>query len=97
MATEGFVAIDCPRANMRQVVAMNFLSTRQVAEQSSLSRATLERWIAAGKIRPSRTARVGGATVRYWTAADVERVREHKRRSYRKGRGRRRKREANVQ
>jgi predicted site-specific integrase-resolvase len=49
---------------------------------------TLRRWLAAGKIRPSRGVRLNGSTLWRWTDRDVEKLRNYKETTYRKGRGR---------
>jgi len=67
---------------------MKCLSTREVAEKVGISRATLERWLAIGKLRTPRVARVGKGTVRFWAAADVKGVLKYKQLNYCKGRGR---------
>jgi excisionase family DNA binding protein len=54
------------------------LSTEQVAKQVGIGRATLERWLASGKLKPPKTIRLGRSEFRGWTAADVERVRKFK-------------------
>ena len=53
-----------------------------------ITRVTLQRWIAAGKIRAPRPRLLGGIGFRLWTEADVSRLRKVKREIYRKGRGR---------
>jgi predicted site-specific integrase-resolvase len=40
----------------------------------NLSRMTLHRYIAAGKISPPPLKRVGGVRVRLWTGRDLKRV-----------------------
>jgi predicted site-specific integrase-resolvase len=67
---------------------MSKLSTLDVAQQADISRATLERWIASGKIRSPKMIRFGKVGFRHWTAKDLERVRRYKQENYRKGRGR---------
>lgn len=62
------------------------LSTKEVARANRIGRATLERWLATGELRPPRTVHVGEAKFRHWTDADVERVRKHKMQHYRKAR-----------
>jgi len=71
---------------------MTSLSTEQVAQKAGISRATLERWLASGKLQPPKTIRFGKSEFRDWTASDVERVRKFKQKHYRKGRGRKPKR-----
>ena len=70
---------------------MSPLSTRDVAELVGIHPITLEKWIRAKKVKPSRRVRIGGRMYRLWSQADVERVREFKRAHYRKGRGRKKK------
>ena len=48
---------------------------------------TLERWIAAGKVKPSERVRVGSQTYRLWTTRDVEKVKKYKAAHYWEGRG----------
>ena len=62
-------------------------STVQAAELLGISRQTLHRWIADGKVAPARKRKVGGVTVRIWTKKDVERVRRYKKMFYGKGKG----------
>lgn len=63
-----------------------FYTTREVAEEAGVSRATLQEWIATGQIQaPGLPA--PGLGVRMWTEADVEQVKVYKERYYRKGRG----------
>jgi excisionase family DNA binding protein len=70
---------------------MSPLSTPEVARKVGIHRVTLEKWIRAGKVKPSKRVRVGGRAFRIWTAGDVERVRKWKAAHYRKGRGRKKK------
>jgi predicted DNA-binding transcriptional regulator AlpA len=64
------------------------LSTHDVVKEVGISRATLERWLASGKLKAPKTVRFGKSEFRSWTAIDVERVRKFKQQNYRKGRGR---------
>jgi len=57
---------------------MNYLSTKEVAARAGISRGTLEKYLAAGELRPPRVMRVGRMVVRQWTQSDVDRVRRHK-------------------
>ncbi len=70
---------------------MSPLSTPEVARKVGIHRVTLEKWIRAGKVKPSKRVQVGGKAFRIWTARDVERVRKWKAAHYRKGRGRKKK------
>jgi excisionase family DNA binding protein len=67
---------------------MKYLSTKEVARKVGIGRGTLERWLTGGKLSHPRAAQIGQGSFRQWTDSDVERVREYKRRNYRKGRGR---------
>lgn len=64
------------------------LSTREVCQLVAIHKATLERWLSSGKLRPPKPFKIGGRVFRYWTERDVERVRRFKEKFYRKGRGR---------
>jgi excisionase family DNA binding protein len=64
------------------------LSTLEVAQKIGIGRATLERWLASGKLPAPKTIRFGKNEFRDWTDRDVERVRKFKQENYRKGRGR---------
>jgi excisionase family DNA binding protein len=64
------------------------LSTLDVARQIGISRATLERWIANGKVPAPKMIRFGRDEFRNWTTKAVESVRKYKQENYRKGRGR---------
>ena len=64
------------------------LSTLDVARKVGISRVTLERWLASGKLPAPKTIRFGKSEFRDWTDREVERVRKFKAANYRKGRGR---------
>lgn len=67
---------------------MKTLSTSDIVRQAGIGRATLERWLASGKLKKPKTITFGKSEFRRWTAADLERVLKFKRKNYRKGRGR---------
>jgi predicted site-specific integrase-resolvase len=67
-------------------------TTRKAAGAAGVSLATLQRWIAASKVRPPRLRIRHGRAVRLWTARDVEQLRRYKAAHYREGRGRKKKR-----
>jgi len=67
---------------------MGPLSSQQVCQLVGIHPATLERWLASGRLKPPQPIKIGGRTFRYWTQRDVERVRNFKDKFYRKGRGR---------
>ncbi len=64
------------------------LTTGEAAEAVGLHLVTLQRWIAAGKIKAPRPILIGAVGYRLWTAKDVEGLRKSKNQIYRKGRGR---------
>lgn len=63
-------------------------TTREAAAAVGITRATVQAWIAAKKIRPPKATVLGNLTVRMWGVADVNMLREAKKRLYGKGRGR---------
>lgn len=71
---------------------MKKLATGKAAKVTGISRATLQAWIAAGKVRAPRPQIVEGVAVRLWTDADLDRLLAAKEKIYRKGRGRKPKR-----
>jgi len=67
---------------------MTALSTKEVAHKVGIGRATLERWLAGGRLIGPKTVRFGKSEFRDWTDRDVERLQKYKAAHYRKGRGR---------
>ena len=67
---------------------MSPLSTREVAAIVGIHRATLEEWLSKERLKPPKLVRVGGKAYRIWGERDIERVKSHKQKFYRKGRGR---------
>ena len=67
---------------------MKTYSTGKVVKIVGIDRATLLRWLRAGKIKEPRRIRNGGVDARVWSARDVEGVKKYKAAHYRKGRGR---------
>ncbi len=55
---------------------MKTFSTVAVAKMLGISRVSLFRYMAAGKIRAPKARRIGGMLVRPWTIKDVKRVRK---------------------
>ena len=55
---------------------MKASSSREAAQKLGISLMTLQRCIATKRITPPRLQKVGGVTVRLWSASDIERVRE---------------------
>jgi predicted DNA-binding transcriptional regulator AlpA len=56
---------------------MNANSSREAAKMLGISLMTLQRYIADGNwIKAPRVQKVGGVSVRLWTARDIERARK---------------------
>ena len=55
---------------------MKTYSTLKAAQMLGISRMSLQRYIAAGKISAPKSRRLGGMLVRPWTSSDVRRVRK---------------------
>lgn len=68
---------------------MKTYTTEEAASAVKISRATLQVWIAAGKISGPPVQIVEGKAVRLWKSEDIARLRTVKASIYRKGRGRR--------
>jgi hypothetical protein len=54
------------------------LTTYEVAKKTRIPRATLQHWIATGKVAKPRLTLRGGKAVRLWSDAQVEKARELK-------------------
>ncbi len=54
------------------------LTTRDAAKAGGISLVTLQRWIAAGKVRAPKLKVLGKVKVRLWSKVDVERIRKAK-------------------
>lgn len=67
---------------------MSPLSTAEIARAIGLHPVTLERWIASGNFKVSKTIKIGTRVYRVWTEKDIKRLRAFKEKHYRKGRGR---------
>ncbi len=66
-------------------------STNEAARKAGVGFATLNRWIAQGKVKAPKVQRLGGigVRIRLWTTADIRRLAKHKREHLGQGRGRR--------
>lgn len=64
------------------------LTTAEAASKTGLHPVTLQRWIAAGKVRAPKPSLVGAVGYRLWTARDIAALLKTKASLYRKGRGR---------
>jgi len=66
-------------------------TTAEAAKRAGITWRTLQRWIAAGKVKPPKPSLIGAVGYRLWSASDVTRLGRVKERIYRKGRGRKKK------
>jgi excisionase family DNA binding protein len=64
------------------------LTTTEAAKKADIHLATLQRWIAAGRIEAPKPTLIGAVGYRLWSTKDVERLKKAKQEIYRKGRGR---------
>jgi|GEM_PF-3549968 len=71
---------------------MKSCTTEEAARAVGISRATLQAWIASGKLKAPDVQLVAGKAVRLWNQEDLARLRAVKGEIYRKGRGRKAKR-----
>ena len=74
-------------ATIAESLTMRPRSTREVAEIVGISRSTLERWLAGGKVPMPKKILVGTRVSRIWTSRAIERVEQYKAKFYGKGRG----------
>jgi len=66
-------------------------TTRQAAAAAGIGLTTLHEWMMLGKVKPPKPVLVGAVGMRLWSERDVERIRAHKAKHFRKGRGRKKK------
>jgi len=64
------------------------VTTIKAAKAVGIHRVTLQAWIRLGKVKPPKPVLRNGRGVRLWSAADLARLRQIKKRIYRRGRGR---------
>lgn len=64
------------------------LTTAEAAKEAGVHLATLQRWIASGKIAAPKPTLIGAVGYRLWSAKDVASLKRAKEEIYRKGRGR---------
>ena len=67
------------------------LTTTEAARKAGLNRVTLQEWIRVGRVKAPRLVLRNGRAVRLWSQADIEKLRDVKTRTYRRGRGRKKK------
>lgn len=68
------------------------LTTAEAAKKARIHLATLQRWIAGGKVAAPTPTLIGAVGYRLWSSKDLENLKAAKVEIYRKGRGRRAKR-----
>jgi excisionase family DNA binding protein len=67
------------------------LTTAKAAQRIGIHHVTLQKWIAAGKVRAPKPVLIGAVGYRLWSAKDVAALLKVKEAIYRKGRGRKKK------
>jgi predicted site-specific integrase-resolvase len=66
-------------------------NTAEAARKAGINRVTLQTWIRNGRVTAPRPVLRNGRAVRLWSQVDIERLRDVKDRTYRRGRGRKKK------
>jgi excisionase family DNA binding protein len=64
------------------------LATAEAAKAVGIARHTLQRWIREGRVKAPKPILRDGRAVRLWSDADLKRLSQIKASTYRKGRGR---------
>jgi len=59
-------------------MSQKLCTTVEVAKTQGVPRATLQFWIASGKLKAPKVQLIGGRAVRLWNEADIESVRKLK-------------------
>ena len=67
------------------------LTTSEAARRIGIHQVTLQRWIAAGKLKAPKPTLIGAVGYRLWSSKDVDALLKVKKAIYRKGRGRKKK------
>jgi excisionase family DNA binding protein len=67
------------------------LTTAEAAKRVGIHQVTLQKWIAAGKMKAPKPTLIGAVGYRLWSAKDVAALLKIKHAIYRKGRGRKKK------
>ena len=67
------------------------LTTEETARKAGLNRVTLQAWIRTGRIKAPKLVLRGGRAVRLWREADVKKLKAVKAKTYRRGRGQKKK------
>jgi excisionase family DNA binding protein len=69
----------------------NKLTTAETARRVRIHQVTLQKWIAAGKLKAPEPVLIGAVGYRLWSAKDVAALLKVKQAIYRKGGGRKKK------
>jgi len=67
------------------------LTTAEAARAVGTTRVTLQKWIRSGRVKAPKVTLLDGHAVRFWSPADVRRLQQVKDKTYRRGRGRKKK------
>ena len=67
------------------------VTTTEAARKTGLNRVTLQEWIRMGRVRAPKLVLRNGRAVRLWSQADIEKLQDVKGQTYRRGRGRKKK------
>ncbi len=67
------------------------LTTAEAAKRVGIHQVTLQKWIAAGKLKAPQPTLIGAVGYRLWSAKDVAALLKVKRAIYGKGKGRKKK------
>ena len=59
-------------------MATKTYSTGEAAEQIGISRQTLQEWIASRRVKAPKAIEMGRLSIRLWTKAEIDRVRQFK-------------------
>jgi DNA-binding transcriptional MerR regulator len=65
---------------------MKAYTTPEVARLAGVHLRTLHRWMKSGAVEQPGRVKIGGLSARLWGEGDIDRVKKHKRATYRKGR-----------
>jgi excisionase family DNA binding protein len=68
-------------------------TTSEAAKRAGISLATINRWIAMGKVDAPHPTLVGASGYRLWSVSDIKRLRATKKKIYWQGGGRKKSRE----
>ena len=69
----------------------NKLTTAETARRVGIHQVTLQKWIAAGRLKAPKPVLIGAVGYRLWSAKDVAALLKVKQAIYRKGGGRKKK------